>query len=257
MPIRTDLQYREGGIAVANNANADQRKALPPVELTTHLLSNKFSVSILNDVGENMANDPQLNSALNIQAELVASINGIVEQRNNQDPDISQSKHLKEVNNRFKQVESNYVKNFDIARENIAVRQANLDQEFEQKLKFDTSQAKEIREVLRSMDDGQKRDLINEAIESGDGSMLAAVLNTHPSTLTISAKEQRNYRNTAMKKHAPDIFKLKNGLSRAQGLLFDAFTGLIESRDNLTAKSVLDQYQDLANKAEKARQAAV
>ena len=59
MPIRTDLQFKDGAVHVRDDNRTDMREKLPEVKLTDRLGSTKWGESVRKDAGQH-ADDPAL-----------------------------------------------------------------------------------------------------------------------------------------------------------------------------------------------------
>ena len=103
------------------------------------------------------------------------------------------------------------------------------------------------------MSASEKSEFVSEAIASRDGQALGAILGGHFSMTGLSKQQQRGYRARAMNEHAPELARLEKTLTSAMEKTSEAFRDLLESSPNLTAKALRDQYQQQAEKAEKAR----
>ncbi|MDN4501377.1 hypothetical protein QX776_03150 [Alteromonadaceae bacterium BrNp21-10] len=251
MTLRTDLQYKNGGIQTSKSA--DLRKQLPTVSLTPKLASDKWAVGIMKDIGEDNAADPDLSEALNLHKRMVSNIKSVVSQRDNQSPDLPQSRHLNDVNNAYQRIVKGFSSALETTRTRVADKHSKLDAEFESKLKFNNSQAVELRSILRSMNDVDRMAAINQAVDDGNGNLLAAVLDSDPLAVGIKPSLQTSLRSLAMQKHAPSVYKLKEALKKADELVFGSFTDLIEAGDSVTAKAIREEYQRQAQQAEEAK----
>lgn len=252
MSIRTDVEYRNGGLYVKDSGNrADIREKLPEVKATDRLASDKWGDSLKAQAGK-MADDPALNAASLAHRKMVDGFRSVTAHREAQDPAATQLQHLRQVTSNYNSLLDNAARHSDSAKAQIRERKQSLKSEFESSLKFSDKDAAEIRQVIRSMDDKSRSEFISQAIEAGDGNILGAVFRSHPSLSGISPERAEGYYKQTMHKHNPEALKLMGALEKADKLLFDSFTDLMETGETITAKAVREKHEAAAMKAKEA-----
>jgi len=257
MPIRTDLQIKDGAIHVRDDNRTDMREKLPEVKLTDRLGSTKWGESVRKDAGQH-ADDPALRDFEHAHTIMANGAQKLVGLRETQNPAQTQSAHLADVHAQYERYLGSGAQAMDRARANIKNRIGSIDSEFRQRAKFsNTGASAEIRQVVRGMDDKQKAEFIANAIAGEDGEALSAVLDGHPSLSGFTKGQIDNHRQRAMQKITPDLMKLERSLQRADEVLFQTFDEALGIGDSLTAKDVRAKFDAEAQAASKARQAAV
>ncbi|MDN2658165.1 hypothetical protein OW493_17125 [Cobetia sp. 14N.309.X.WAT.E.A4] len=143
-------------------------------------------------------------------------------------------------------------KQYDHLRDQIAARTAELDVEAVQSLGL-TSRGHdaEIRTTLREMNAKQRDKVISDAIDSGDGEVLQAILGGAAVTVGATAEQQAIWKTRALLKHAPHVDKQKRALAEAQKSIEAALSNAYESQPTLKASKVAESYagQDAAAQA--------
>ncbi|MHA7809257.1 MAG: hypothetical protein ACX933_05570 [Marinobacter adhaerens] len=252
MSYRTDLEYQGGKLAVRDNGNsADTRQPLPEVKGTDNLASDKWGDSLKSQAGK-MADDPALNAAAMAHRKMVDGFRSLVEQRNTQDPATTQLQHLRQVERNYRGLIDNAAKQSDSSRTQIRERISKVKSEFESSLKFTNKDAAEIRAMVRKMPENKRSEFISQAIEAGDGQILGAVFDSHPSLSGITAERAAGLYKQAMHRHNPDALKLMGALEKADRLLFDSFNDLLMTDEAITAKGIREKHEAAAMKAKEA-----
>lgn len=242
--LRTDVQYINGQIMAKPTNSADVRMTLPKVQLTDQLATTNWDAAIkssLADTGHE--NDPLLNSALTVQKRMAEITQQFVARREKQSPAETQYTHLNRLAEDYSRATKQAADQNDRARNGLKKRIVDIQREFETTLHFDMRDAADIRTVLRESGAEKRQEFISAAIESGDGNLLAVVLNSHPLTVGITADLQKAYRVQTMQKHRPDLLKLEQSLNKVDKLMFDSFTDMMLLEDEITAKSIRQQYE--------------
>lgn len=253
MTIRTDLKYENGKLSATNQGTSDSRHKLPQVKLSDHLASDKWGPAIQAEAG---TSDTALDIAASTHKTLVQKLHGLVEQRNTQDPTMTQGEHLRRVKRTYDGLVQTATERSDHARRQLRQRKSDLKRDFESSLKFDERDASEIRGMIRNMPQEKQSEFLNQAIENGDGNVLAAVFRGHPSLSGLDAKRSEAYYRRAMQKHAPEGAKLYSALDKADDMLLRSFSDLLTADDSVTASGVRDIIEREADKAQKAAQKA-
>jgi hypothetical protein len=249
MNYRTDLKYNNGKIQV-NTGGADARKPLPEVKLTDNLAIG-YKSAVLNELHKSgIDNDALIENALDHHEKAVGFIKRFAEARENQHPAQTQFQHLSELKQEHDRFTQNQAHFFSSSREKLQLRAAEIDKEFEQEIGFNTADAQEIRGNLRYMSEEDRNKVLNEAIDSKDGNLIGAVLSAHPLNSGLTKERQATIRNLAMRKHTPKLLALQTQARRVDKLLYDSFNDILKTSDNLTAKSVLNEYAEQAKRAD-------
>lgn len=249
MNYRTDVQYNNGKIQVANG-NADAKKELPKAMLTDNLQLG-YKAAVLNELHKSgVDNDDLIEDALDHHQKAVEFVHRFVEARENQHPSHTQYQHLSQLKAEHDRFTVNQTHFISSKREKLQLRAAEIDKQFESEIGFNTADAQEIRGNLRYMSDDDRNQVLNEAIEQKDGNILAAVLSAHPLNSGLTKERQAGVRKLAMHKHTPKLLAIQTQAKRVDKLLYDSFNDILRTSDNLTSKSVLDEYQAQARKAD-------
>lgn len=241
---RHDLQYVGGKIKPVVTNGADIRRALPEVELTDRLGSSAWGVSIKRDlVRFGYDTDSTVNNALVVQEKIAKSAQNLLMRREKQSPTDTQYTHLNRLTDDYKSMVKQATVFKDGALNSLAARLIEVQGYFEQSLNFDMRDAADIRAALRSANDEQRSKFISQAIESGDGNLLAVVLKSHPITTGVSPEMQKAYRDQALAFHRPDLAALERNLAKLQKLVTDSYADFVALEDDLTAKAIRQQYE--------------
>ena len=256
MPIRSDLQIKDGAVHVRDENKSDMREKLPEVKLTDRLNSAKWGESVRQDAGQH-ADDPALQDFERAHTLMSGGAQKLVAQREAQNPAQTQAAHLADLDTQYQTYLGRSAQASDRARASIKARIGSIDSEFRQRAKFsDNGAGSEIRQVVRQMDDKQKAKFIANAIANEDGEVLSAVLDGHPSLTGLSKEQIASQRARAMQQITPDLLALERSLKKADEILFQTFDEALGIGDSLTAKDVRAKFNAESQKASKARQAA-
>ena len=256
MPIRTDLQFKDGAVHVRDDNRTDMREKLPEVKLTDRLGSTKWGESVRKDAGQH-ADDPALRDFEHAHTIMANGAQKLVGLRETQNPAHTQAAHLADLDTQYQTYLGRSAQASDKARANIKRRIGSIDSEFRQRAKFaDNGSASEIRAVVRGMSDQQRAEFIANAISNKDGEALSAVLDGHPSLSGLTKGQIDNHRQRAMQQLTPDLQALERSLKKADEVLVQTFDEALGVGDSLTAKSVRAKFQAESEKAKKARQEA-
>ena len=251
MTFRSDLEYRDGKLAVRQDTSADAKKPLPQVTLSDRLMSTAWEKGFQKELKKyGYDEDHSLMSVLAAQRGMAETAQRLVKMRENQHPSDTQYQHLNKVAREYEQAIKTHGLMRDRARSTITHRLNEVDDGFKKSVNYDTRDAQEIRAVLREMKPSERAEAIGAAIGSGDGNVLAAVLDANPIATGITKEQQEAYRTRAMHQHRPDLLALERELKRADELVFSSFNDLLEMDKAVTAKDVREHYQNLARQAE-------
>lgn len=249
MSYRTDMVYENGKVKAARDPHsADTRRPLPKVTPTDRLATDNWGASLINEAGD-MGDDAALKTAAETHKQLVRGFHSVITQRETQNPSRTQLEHLRDVERNYQSLVDRAAKQTDNARKVSKTRIDETKQAFEASLNFSTDNAGEIRTMLRGMDDKQRQEFINDAVESGDGNVMAAIFKAHPSLSGLTKESSQARYQQALHKHAPDALKLISSLERADKLLFESFNDLLASTETVTATQVRQEHEQAAAKA--------
>lgn len=251
MKFDTSMEYKGGKLAVRESSRADTRQPLPEVKATDNLASGSWGASWKQQAGKH-GEDSALSSLGDVQAAMAATFARYSERRELQDPEHTQYRHLQTLARAFDSDQRALAERLDRAQANAQSRLQRLEDEFRQAVKWSTTDASELRAVIRGMDTKARSELLAQAAADGDGQVLAAVLSAHPSLSGLDAAQHKGLRQRAMQAHRPDLFKLEQVLQDASKRTKDAFVDLMEAGDSLTAKDLRAQYEAQAERARKA-----
>jgi len=254
MSIRTDIQYKDGSIKVVDHdSGVDTRHTLPEVDRSDLLLSGKYGETWKEEAG---GSDPAINALADTQAGMSRSFNTLMELREKQSPNLTQSQHLDSLANDYDKAVNNYGSQMDRAVNYANNRLSEIDTEFKGHIGWSEKDAQELRSVIRNMSDNDKADFISSAVSTGDGQALAAVLGSHPSLVGLTHDQQASYRQRAIRSNAPKLAKLEETIAKARDTTRKTFLDFIERQDQVTAKAVRDKYRQQAEEAAEARKRA-
>lgn len=205
-------------------------------------------MEIEKEAGE-LSTDGALTDALNTHSLVVQDVQKLITQRLNQSPNDTQFQHLKKVESNFTTIIKQFDQRAKTSQERIRQRKAKINTDFERNLGFSNEQNEEIRQVFRNKPEDEQHSDIMAAIEAGNGVMLNALLNSNPYTTGLTPEARENYRNLAMKKHAPKDFALMGALDNARKLLGKSAFGLVDITDSITANHIRENYEALEAQA--------
>ncbi|MFE8069796.1 hypothetical protein QQM79_01945 [Marinobacteraceae bacterium S3BR75-40.1] len=254
MSYRTDLQYQNGKLAVRDHdKGADTAYDLPKVEATDLLVSDRWGETWKREAGE-LGNDKSLEFLSDAQAAISRTFSAYKEIREQKSPEVTQAAHLNNVARDFDRALKGLADRSDRAQAQAKARLESIESEFRQSVRWSERDNSELRAVLRGMSDSERREVIGNAIEQGDGQVLAAVIGAHPTLSGMSADSHKATRTRALQKHRPDLYKLEQSISKASEATRRAYTDLLDKADTMTAREVRDKYQQAAIAAAEARQ---
>ncbi|MCQ8849039.1 hypothetical protein NQT74_10650 [Alteromonas stellipolaris] len=251
MNYRTDLKYDKGQLVVNNTSNADTRKKLPEVTLSDRLQSGAWGDSILKELAKyDKDSDPAINSAVSTHKQLVETAKKFVKRRTHQDPSVTQYAHLKRLNTDYAQALQAHEVSVKRAQVALIDTQINAISAFKDRLGFNDKHADEIRSRIYGLNPADRSQLLNQAVDNGDGNILSAVLDAHPMLTGLTNEQQTAYRSMAMNKHAPDLKAIEEQSDKLLSIISDSYADLVSAKDAMTGKAILDDYQrevDAAN----------
>lgn len=251
MSLRTDLRLdpTTRKVVAANTVAADTSKPLPKVTRPDVCAKGHGEVWKKQAEVEDMA----LNALATIHDQIANAFDSFLEQRERRDPSTTQAAHLSQLaisyNRHLDYLSSAATK----AQETAKRRLEKLEDEFRQTINWRTTDAAELRGVIRSMDQNTRAEVLGEAVNSGDGHLLGAVLSSHPAAVGMTKEQHQGLRRRAMMKARPDLLKLEDALRTASYTVREGFTSLMEAGPQLTAKEIRDQYEREAQAAKRAR----
>jgi hypothetical protein len=241
MPYLTNVELKNGHIAVRDANKTDTRHPLPKVEVTDRLASDKWGPSLRKETG---VEDMALHAMADTHGAIVKAFNDLMTIRDNQSPEMTQAAHLKMLATSTQRTIDRLAEQATRAEKRADERIASIEAEAKKAMKFTRrGNEAEIRAILRGMDDKQRADVLAKAVESADGEILAAVFDSvHPLQAGMSADEHRNRFDQALHKHAPDLLRLRRGLEKGRALVRDSFVDLMERGEVISAKAIRDRY---------------
>jgi len=247
---------KDGKLTVAEHEKgADTAYPLPKVEATDLLVSDQWGESWKKEAGDH-GHDKALEFLGDAQAAISRTFKAYGEIREQRSPEVTQATHLNNVARDFDRALKGLADRSDRAQAQAQARLESIESEFRESVKWSEQDAGELRAVLRGMSDSERQELIGNAIESGDGQVLAAVLGAHPTLSGMNADLHKATRARAIQKHRPDLYKLEQTISKAKQATRDAFTDLLDKSDALTARDVRAKYQKAAEEAAEVRRKA-
>jgi hypothetical protein len=251
MNYRTDLKYDKGQVFLNNTGNADTRRKLPEVTLSDRLQSGAWGDSVLKELAKyDKDSDPAINSAVHAHKQLVETAQRYVKRRKNQDPRDTQYTHLKKLSHDYSQALQSHDVTVKRAQVALIDTQINAISAFKDRLGFNNKHADEIRSRIYGLNAADRSQLLNQAVDNGDGNILSAVLDAHPMLTGLTNEQQTAYRNMAMNKHAPDLRAIEEQSEKLLSIISDSYADLVSAKDAMTGKAILDDYQrevDAAN----------
>jgi len=244
MTYRTDLKYDKGQVVLNNAGNADTRKKLPEVTLSDRLQSGAWGDSILKELAKyDKDSDPAINSAVSTHKRLVETAQKFVKRRSHQDPSVTQYTHLKRLSTDYSQALQSHQVSVKRAQVALIDTQINAISAFKDRLGFNDKHADEIRSRIYGLNAADRSELLNQAVNSGDGNILSAVLDAHPMLTGLTNEQQTAYRTMAMNKHAPELRAIEEQSDKLLNIISDSYADLVSAKDAMTGKAILDEYQ--------------
>ena len=252
MTFRTDLRYVQGRIVASPKpGTADMREKLPEYTTPDALRPGWFE-GIRRTAGK-LALDGTLGAAERAHTQMAQSWERLGKMRETQSPEHTQAQHLAALARTAEQTLQRNAEAADNARASIARRKSELMSEFKTHVGYNSTHAAELRDVLRNMKEADRNKAVQQAVQDGDGALLAAALDAHPLLTGIKPELQQAYTRQAMGKHFTPGLGLLDALEKADKIINDASLGMFAHVDDLTAKQLREKQ---AAEAEKARQAA-
>lgn len=99
----------------------------------------------------------------------------------------------------------------------------DINKRLETALNFnETAHGAEIRSKLQSLDETRRHRMINEIIESGDGTLAAAILKAPPLLVGITAEQQQHYHDDYLRRNAPELLAERDVFLETIGTTRDA-----------------------------------
>lgn len=187
--------------------------------------------------------DPAVSGAADMHRNLVTGVQAAIRQRENQNPNHTQSQHLETLSKSYDSFLMRSTNAVLRQRDQLKNRLSEIEMEAKRELDFKGSNAAELRSVLREAGTENRQQIIQDAINSKDGELLAAVLDAHPSLSGVTAEQREGYRVQALSKHAPELLKTEKAIRQADELLRDSFDDALGLADRLTAKQLRDKYK--------------
>jgi hypothetical protein len=123
------------------------------------------------------------------------------------------------------------------------------------KLNFVTSRAAEIRATFRQLDETQRQDFLNRSVESGNGEILAAVLDAPAELSMLPESVISRARDTFIASHAPEYLQTVEALDTAQRRLELAYDAFLQETDNLRDRGIEEFAENGQNAAREANKA--
>jgi hypothetical protein len=230
----------------------EQNERLPEVgreELGDRLASPAWGEHL-----KSQTDDSTVSSAADMHKNLTVGVEATLRQRQSKSPHLSQAQHLDIVAKSYDKFLSRSAMAVTRQREQLKTRLSEIEQDIKRELDFKGSNASELRGVLRQMDAEKRQQVIQGAIDSKDGELLAAVLDgAHPALIGITPDQQAAFRTQALHKHAPGILKTEKAIRQADELLGKSIDDAILLSDRITAKALREKYalqQQAAKEAE-------
>ena len=253
--VRNDVHMVNGRIVTKPaNGGADTVKPLPKVESNDLLQSDAWGEAWKRDAGEP---DSAINALAEAQGSISRSFKAFMETREQRNPDVTQSTHLKALASDYERSLKRLASISDSAQLRAKSRLAEIDGQFKEYIGWNEKDASELRSVLRGMKGDERAKFIDQALQDGDGQAMGAFLGAHPSLSGITTDMQKAYRARAMQLHTPKLLNLERTIQKASKATREAFTAMLERDDYVTAKEVREQYAKQEREAYEARKRAV
>ncbi|TQE98744.1 MAG: hypothetical protein FKY71_12225 [Spiribacter salinus] len=199
------------------------------------------------------SDDLALHGLAQIHDRIADSFASFAEQRDRRDPSTTQAAHLNRISIDFNRHVDFLSSQATKIQETAKRRLDSIESEFKQSINWNTKDAAEIRAVVRGMSPSERSEFLGAAVQSGDGQILGAVLDSHPSLSGLSADQGNAFKQRAMLQHRPDLLKLQKAITKASATTRDAFSALLASGDTLTAREAREAFQKEAEAAKAAR----
>lgn len=183
------------------------------IELGTYLKSGKFLVEVREAAGRPC-------SALEIADTAVQSVatkfQQIAEVHSTRNPEQTPLAHFKKVAALAESVGKKARQTLMDTQINLSRRKVQIESGIADRLGLrETSQAEEIRRVVREMPEEKRFSFIQEAIGSGDAQVMGAILNGHPALTGLSAKNVETYRQQYYHQHAAEDLRHIRAIDQA------------------------------------------
>lgn len=184
------------------------------IELPTYLKSGKALSEVREAAGRPC-------SALEIADSAVQSVANKFQQiqqaHANRNPELTPLAHFKKVSRLAESTGKKARQTLLDTQVNLSKKKIQIESTIADRLGLrETSQAEEIRRVVREMPEEKRFSFIQEAIGNGDAQVVGAILNGHPALTGLSAKNIETYRQQYYSQHAAEDLQHIRAIDNAQ-----------------------------------------
>lgn len=227
---------------------------MPVLELPG-ILSEQASEAYAQQIGaDNPDAEPLARQVADVQNKAASLWKGFNQVRANRDPGDTPATHLQKLEKASQQLQKALFRESDTIKDRLKMREQEIEREIEARFSQASTDAGEVRAVLRNMETVEERTTaVKQAIDDGDASVLAAVTSGKPVTTGISAEHTETLRGYAERKLAADLLAKKQQVQKASSLLLDVIDSTITLQDKaIGTPEVRAQFEKQALEADNA-----
>lgn len=197
------------------------------IELPTYLKSGKALSEVREAAGRPC-------SALEIADSAVQSVatkfQQIQQAHANRNPELTPLAHFKKVSRLAESTGKKARQTLLDTQVNLSKKKIQIESTITDRLGLrETSQAEEIRRVVREMPEEKRFSFIQEAIGNGDAQVVGAILNGHPALTGLSAKNIETYRQQYYSQHAAEDLQHIRAIDNAQQRINTQIDDVVEA----------------------------
>lgn len=186
---------------------------LPPLKLSSSLVPSEGHA-------HGLGNDPAAKAVLELQTSAARGFAALEAVRQSRSPSVTPAQHLQHIDKAAAQLSDRLRKRVSETLERIGQRRAELQAEVTAAI-VDEKAARtggEIRQVLRSMNDEDRAQALQQALHDKDSELLAAVVDGAAIASGLTRKQQQAIAVGAAKALAPDQVRDLEALDKAEHL---------------------------------------
>lgn len=223
----------------------------------TRLQNPSLSVSSFEKALTNYATDPDFSTVKNAIGNLGNLVESLAAVREKPDPTKPRAAVALEYLQKLEKVKKTAETHLKNAASRLQLSQDKAESEMlnKTKLNFVTSRAAEIRATFRQLDEAQRQDFLKRSVESGNGEILAAVLDAPAELSMLPESVISRARDTFIASHAPEYLQTVEALDTAQRRLELAYDAFLQETDNLRDRGIEEFAENGQNAAREANKA--
>jgi len=220
-----------------------------------HLLGDQYARPELVELAES---EPAVAALKNAHSRYREGFQRLRDSMKARDPNETEARHLTESRKVADQWLKDAAKRNDDAKGKAESALVGVKLDIRDKCGFDeTPRASEVRSIFREMKPEQRITAANQAIESGDSEVMAALLNGSAMLTGLSEQDREGLKAAYVRRHAPELLKRKQTLEKAleinQRTNIEALTNYSKMFDS----GRMGQISQASERSRQARQAVL